>query len=106
VYFCNILTIALPSVYFCNILRRYTYGSCALDISVCFMFNSTADLVAKKPSFKSFCTDTSHSRVGFVSNYDSPADAAAAAGEDLLAKFPDEPTLCNASASSFRALFI
>jgi hypothetical protein len=83
----------------------YAYGSCSLDISVCFMFNSTADLVAKKPSFKAWCTDTNHSRAGHVTQYVDPQDAAAAAGEDLLAKFPDEPTLCNASATSFRALF-
>ena len=69
------------------------------------MFNSTADLVAKKPSFKAWCTDAQHGRAGHVLQYDDPSDAAAAAGEDLLAKFPDEPTLCNASAVSFRAFF-
>ena len=69
------------------------------------MFNSTSDLAAKKPSFKAWCTDTSHNRAGHVMQYDDPEDAASAAGEDLLAKFPDEPALCNASAASFRALF-
>ncbi len=83
----------------------YAYGSCSLDISVCFMFNSTSDLVAKKPSFKAWCTDASHNRSGYVLQFDDPEDAASAAGEDLLTKFPDEPTLCNASADSLRALF-
>ena len=83
----------------------YAYGTCSLDISVCFMFNSTSDLVAKKPSFKAWCSDLQHSRAGQVFQYDDPQDAASAAGEDLLAKYPDEPTLCNTSVALFRALF-
>ena len=83
----------------------YAYGTCSLDISVCFMFNSTSDLVAKKPSFKAWCSDLQHSRAGHVFQYDDPQDAASAAGEDLIAKYPDEPTLCNASVALFRALF-
>ena len=89
-----------PNTCNCNNVA-YAYGTCSLDISICFMFNSTGDLEAKKPSFKAWCTDTNHSRAGYVYQYADPEDAAAAAGEDLLAKFPDETALCNASGTAF-----
>jgi len=69
------------------------------------MFNSTADLKAKKPSYKAWCFDTNRAnRSGHVFQYVDPKDAAVAATEDMLAKFPDEPKLCNVSDASVRSL--